>query len=72
MTLLVNVETSEMAQLLASCTGYVGDIDTHSWGGVFPSLFRGFISRISSRRGLEFDKLDRLRRMLEVRRPIAN
>ena len=72
MTLLVTVETGEMAQVLASRTGYVGGMDTDGWGGVFPSLFGGFIPRISSRRGLGFGKLDGLRRMLEIRRPIAN
>ena len=72
MTLLVTVETGEMAQVLASRTGYVGGMDTNGWGGVFPSLFGGFIPRISSRRGLRFGKLDRLRRMLKVRRPVLN
>ena len=39
MTLLVTVETGNMAQVLASRTGFVGGIDTDGWGGVFPSLF---------------------------------
>ena len=39
MTLLATVETGEMAQVLASRTGYVGGMDTDSWSGVFPSLF---------------------------------
>ena len=72
MTFLVTVETGEMAQVLASRTGYVGDMDINGWGEVFPSLFGGFIPRISSRRGLGFGKLDGLRRMLEVRRPMQN
>ena len=71
MTLLVTVETSEMAQILASRTGYVGGMDTNGWGGVFPSLFGGFIPRISSRPGLGFGKLDGLK-ILEKRRPIVN
>ena len=36
MTLLVTVETSEMAQVLASRTGYVGGMGIDSWGGAFP------------------------------------
>ena len=72
MTLLVTVEIGEMAQVLASRTGYVRDMDTNGWGGVFPSLFGGFIPRISSRQGLGFGKLDGLRRMLEVRRLVLN
>ena len=36
MTLLVNVKTSEMAQVLVSRTGYVGGIDNDSWGRAFP------------------------------------
>ena len=39
MTLLAPDETGEMAQILASHTGYVGGMDTDSWGGFFPSLF---------------------------------
>ena len=39
MTLLVIVETSDMAQVLASRTGFVGGIDIDDWGEVFPSLF---------------------------------
>ena len=39
MTLLVTIETGNMAQVLASRTGFVGGIDTDGWGGVFPSLF---------------------------------
>ena len=71
MSFLVTVEPGEMAQVLASRTGYVGGMDTNGWGRVFPSLFGGFIPRISSRQGLEFGKLDGLR-MLEMRRPIVN
>ena len=58
MTLLVTVETGEIAQVLASRTGYVGGIDTDGWDGVFPSLFGGFIPRISSQQGLEFNTLE--------------
>ena len=58
MTLLVTVETGEMAQVLASRTGYIGGMDTDGWGGVFPSLFGGFIPMISSRRGLGFGTLE--------------
>ena len=58
MTLLVTVETGEMTQVLASRTGYVDGMDTNGWGGVFPSLFGGFIPRISSRQGLEFGTLE--------------
>ena len=36
MTLLVTVETGEIAQVLASRTGYVGGMDTNGWDGVFP------------------------------------
>ena len=39
MTLLVTVETGEMAQVLTSRTGYVGGMHTDGWDGVFPSLF---------------------------------
>ena len=35
-TLLATVETGEMAQILASYTGYVGGMDTGGWGEVFP------------------------------------
>ena len=72
MTLLVIIETGEMAQILASRTGYIGGMDTNGLGEVFPSLFGRFILKISSQQGLGFDKLDGLRRMLEVRRPIVN
>ena len=58
MTVLVIVETGEMAQILVSHTGYIGGIDTDGWGGIFPNLFGGFISRISSRRGLGFGTLE--------------
>ena len=71
MTLFVTVETGEMVQVLASHTGYVGDMDTNGWGGVFPSLFGRFIPRISSQQSLGFGKLDRLR-MLKMRHPIMN
>ena len=68
MTLFVTVKTGEMAQVLASRTGYVGGMDADGWGGVFPSLFLttvflflllsflggGLISRILGQRGLEF------------------
>ena len=39
MTILVTIETGDMAQVLASRTGFVGGMDTDGWGGVFPSLF---------------------------------
>ena len=38
-TLLVTVETGDMAQVLTSRTSYVGGMHTDDWGGVFPSLF---------------------------------
>ena len=60
-----------MAQVFASCTGYVGGMDINGWVRVFPCLFGEFIPGISSRQGLEFGKLDGLR-MLEMRRPIMN
>ena len=60
MTLLVIVEKDEMAQVLASRTGYVGGMDTDGWGGVFSSLCGGFIPMISSRRGLGFGTLEEI------------
>ena len=46
MTLLITIETGEMAQVFASRTGYVGGMDTNGWGEVFPNLFKGFIPKI--------------------------
>ena len=36
-TVFITVETSEVTQILASRTIYVGRIETNGWGGVFPN-----------------------------------
>ena len=37
-TFFVIVEKSDMTQVLTSCTGNVGNIDTNNWDGVYPGL----------------------------------